>query len=896
MDAVFLFVILIALTIGWLADRSRTQARLRHLEAELDRLLMAERRSAPLKPVAPPAPSVPESRPWQPTAQAQPVEDDVEPDPESDTGVETEAEQPRAAAAPAASLRELYGSAPRAPLPPRPELPLVRWIRAYFTGGNLIVRVGVIVLLFGVAFLLKYAAEHSHVPIEWRLTGVAAGASVLLALGWRWRTVRPGYALALQGGGVAILYLVVFAAFRLFHLLDPGTAFALLILIAVASAVLAVMQDSLAFAMFATGGGFLAPLLAASEHGNHVVLFSYYLLIDGGVVLTAWRKSWQPLNLLAFVGTFGIGAAWGNLRYRPELLASTEPFLLAFFLVFVLIAVLFAVRRAPRFTHYVDGTIVFGTPVVVMGLEAGLLRSIPFALAWCAVGFSAFYLVLAWRLLRVGRAALGLLGEAFLALGVAFATLALPLALEGRWTGASWALEGAAILWVGLRQERRLAVAAGLLLQIAAGFAFAAGDAGWTQEVPLGNVHFIGAALVAGGAFVASLLTGRAPAWLGQSRAAVAGLLLGWGLLWWLFAGVSELDHFVLAPYFPQALVVFLAGSAAALSVASDRLRWEPARVPPLGLIPILWAIAIYTRAESHPSAAGGWWAWPLGLGLAYATLNRRERDARPSILTALHALAFWLVLERVAAELAWQLAHVAQLGPAWSLSAWGLIVALALVALPATVRLLRWPVGAQPRAYLGVGAAGLAVFLWAWVVLAGAGADGNPRPLPYVPLINPLDASEGFAVLALIAWRGRPAASELGLAPAVVAKWVVAMVAAGAFVWLNLVLLRGVHHFAGVAFQLGAFVASTTTQASLSIFWTALALATMLWSARNGVRIAWLAGATLMGIVVAKLFLVDFSQLGTVTRIISFLGVGVLMLVVGYFSPVPPAEPERAE
>ena len=372
--------------------------------------------------------------------------------------------------------------------------------------------------------------------------------------------------------------------------------------------------------------------------------------------------------------------------------------------------------------------------------------------------------------------------------------------------------------------------------------------------------------------------------------------MLGWGLLWWLFAGISELGHFVAPAYFAHAVLAFLAVSAALMSLLSDRLRWDSARVPPLALIPLLWVGAIYTWPDSHPAAAGGWWAWPLAFAFAYATLHRRERAVAPGIATALHALALWLLLERIGTELAWQLGRAAQLGPAWPFAVWGILGALALSFLPGAARLLRWPVGAQPRAYGGVGATGLAIFLWAWIVLGGASADGDPRPLPYLPLVNPLDAAEGFAVLALIAWRRRTAASELGIAPAVAAKWVVAMIAAAAFLWLNLVLLRAVHHFADVPYALGAFSASTTTQASLSIFWTSIALSTMLWSARHGARIAWLAGATLMGVVVAKLFLVDFSQLGTVTRIISFLGVGVLMLVVGYFSPVPPAEPKHSQ
>ena len=102
--------------------------------------------------------------------------------------------------------------------PPSVERPA--WL-SWLLGGNTLVRVGVVILFFGVAFLLKYAYEHTHVPIEVRLTGVATGAIVLLFIGWRLRLTPRGYALALQGGGVGVLYLTVFAAFRLYGLLPP---------------------------------------------------------------------------------------------------------------------------------------------------------------------------------------------------------------------------------------------------------------------------------------------------------------------------------------------------------------------------------------------------------------------------------------------------------------------------------------------------------------------------------------------------------------------------------------------------------------------------------------------------------------------------------------------------
>jgi uncharacterized membrane protein len=107
--------------------------------------------------------------------------------------------------------------------------------------------------------------------------------------------------------------------------------------------------------------------------------------------------------------------------------------------------------------------------------------------------------------------------------------------------------------------------------------------------------------------------------------------------------------------------------------------------------------------------------------------------------------------------------------------------------------------------------------------------------------------------------------------------------------------LLRTMHHWHGVPWRLHALTADTAVQAAVSIFWTMLALGAMLWATRRGLRVLWFCGAVLMGVVVAKLFLVDLVRVGTVARIVSFLVVGGLMLVIGYFSPLPPKDKEAA-
>ena len=257
---------------------------------------------------------------------------------------------------------------------PTPLDPVVAWVRDYFTGGNLVVRTGIIVLFFGVAFLLKFAADHSLLPIELRLAGAALGGAALLIIGWRLRIRQRAYALALQGGGVGLLYLTTFAALRLYDLLPPTLAFTLMVVVAALSAFLAIGQNAMALVALGATGGFLAPVLASTGQGNHVVLFSFYALLDAGIVAIAWFKAWRALNLLAFVFTYAIGTTWGVLRYAPENFSSTEPFLLLFFAMFVTVAVLFALRRAPDLKDYVDGTLVFGTPVMTMLLQSALVR------------------------------------------------------------------------------------------------------------------------------------------------------------------------------------------------------------------------------------------------------------------------------------------------------------------------------------------------------------------------------------------------------------------------------------------------------------------------------------------------------------------------------------------
>ena len=115
-------------------------------------------------------------------------------------------------------------------------------------------------------------------------------------------------------------------------------------------------------------------------------------------------------------------------------------------------------------------------------------------------------------------------------------------------------------------------------------------------------------------------------------------------------------------------------------------------------------------------------------------------------------------------------------------------------------------------------------------------------------------------------------------------------------FLWLNAALLRAVHYSLDTPLEWHAIRHSFIAQASLSIFWTLLGLSIMTVANRRGLRRTWIAGAALMGIVVVKLFLIDLEGTGSIARIASFISVGLLMLLAGYVSPLPPESPEPGE
>ncbi len=853
--------------------------------------------------------------------------------------------------------------------------------KAFFTTGNLVLKIGIIVIFFGVSFLLKYAAQRNMVPIEFRLMGVFAAGLITLFIGWRLRHQPDNrYGLALQGAGLGILYLTVFATTRLYALLPTTLSMGVMLLLVLFSALLALLQDAKSLAIFSITGGFLSPVLISTGSGSHVTLFSYYAILNGGILAIAWFKAWRKLNLLGFAFTFVLSTLWASRYYRPIHFAGVEPFLILFFLFYVTISILFAHRQPVKLKGFIDGPLVFGVPLICFTFQGLLVKEMPFGLALTALGMGLFYATLATLLWR--RAILGLvmLTEAFLAMGVVFGSIAIPMALDARWTSAAWALEGGAMVWVGIRQQRLLARFFGLLLQLGSGMALFISTPyvsfQWLNNNLLSHFPHDGDLRFAvHGLQTASNTAGSHDLWrtldhtlflnpiyIGAFFIAVAGLfssycywifreskgisrrikehrfhflLMIWGVVWWYGAGFFDIIRFLSDQFRCQSLLLFSTISVVLMSAVAIRLGWQILKQVQAIFLPIMVLLVPVTLfdlfGQSHLFNGMGLFVWSAAFGVQYGVLwcfegvwdsrnsdadekgkekqKRFHRQHRPffqrlAMVPYHHMITLWLMMFVISHEGVWvvgQFLPPVDFSPLWADLFWGIIPAGWIWVLTTKgPALFPWPVRKHTDLYLGHGVMMPSLFLVGWFSFMNFN-EGNATPLPYIPLMNPLEISQIFILFVLghVLFNGqviqdrflKSAGLPSSHLPRHVAIWGMAILL---FIWINFLTGRIIHHYADIGFTWHALSRSVIFHAAISILWSITALGITVWATKTHRRSVWLCGATLLGLVVLKLFTVDLSGSRTLARIISFLAVGTLMLIIGYFSPLPPVSREN--
>lgn len=340
-----------------------------------------------------------------------------------------------------------------------------RWLRnnpdlEKFIGENLINKIGIAILVLGIAFFVKYAIDKDWINEVGRVCiGLGAGA-LLAGLAHYLRNSYRSFSSVLAGGGLAVFYFTIAFAFHQYHLMSQTAAFVIMVVITGFAVALALLYDKLELAVIAAAGGFITPFLVSTGEGNYIVLFTYLIILNIGLLALSWFKRWPLINIISLFFTEIIFGGWMIRTLMQNEAIFPYPQALAFATMFYIIflgmnmlhqlrtqkpfrAFDFSILLLITFSYYSAGMILLKHvhSADYQGLFTALMAVLNLGLAW-------FF----FKRENTDRNLLYLL----IGLTLTFITLAAPVQLHGHAITMFWSAEMVLLFWLSQRSGIRL--------------------------------------------------------------------------------------------------------------------------------------------------------------------------------------------------------------------------------------------------------------------------------------------------------------------------------------------------------------------------------------------------------------------------------------------------------
>ena len=884
---------------------------------------------------------------------------------------------------------------------------LIHSMQNWFFGGNLVVRVGVLVLLVGVVLLLRLLSDYIEIPITIKLIGIGIIGLGLAALGLKLAKNRFAYGITLQGAGLAIAYLTTFFAYSVYQVLASVPSFIGLGILSAITIGLAVRQNALPLALLALSGGFFAPILTSSDIGNLVTLFSYYLLLNVTIAVIAHYRTWKMLNLLGVVVTFGLAYYWGATESLSAVIEAQRWSLVSLVALHVLLYLFVVIRYAQQIIAYntlneesftcadsvhnintvdkahrannsyvfpIDTGLLFSVPILAFGLFSVLLEGISNALTITSAVLAVIYLSIGWVFIQRSQR-YALITEGMLALGFGFLALVIPLALNAEWIAFGWSVQGLALVWFGRRSLRAWSVLFGLLLQLlsiamlminvfftikdyptlaltisalsylATMFILRASNspAALDNSLNLPTQQNTTAASMSDSTTTVAQSLGissqAAQQWLTSINSQSIAFNLMWrspilsrfltftAMGWLLYVLVIDFDQWFVSWQLATTALLGLATLTSLIIYQAINYyhSWREIRQFSHGLLLLFYAMLIFQLPQKYEfSYQWTTFHWPIFITLLIGWLvvgqlwlRTWHKEAELKAYDSASWLGAGIIL----------LAEAMHYGLPDSKGVMTILVPVAfmLIGLYVTYRHIqsqkfkdyniepKTPSSAFAPYWFDWHQALLdsaKIFVpmtLGWAIFTNFTYDGVIWGLPYFPLFNLYDVTLWLVVfygLGVYLLRQPHGMQSRNLLSAIPKNDMLLIVLALIGLWIgSSMLVRTLHAFIGTPLWIGGLYdvtggawSSEKVQTGLTILWTLIALVATIIASRYRQRTLWFMGIGLLGVVVLKLVLVDLSQTEAIWRVISFLGAGSLILVIGYLAPLPPAREDLTD
>ncbi|QSB55203.1 DUF2339 domain-containing protein [Acinetobacter calcoaceticus] len=737
--------------------------------------------------------------------------------------------------------------------------------------GNPILRVAVAVLMVGVVLLLRFASEHWQLSLGVKLGFIAIAGGVLTAFGYTLQKKNQLFAVALQGVGLAVIFLTLVFSHHFGVIANLTTASILFTILLVITVFLSLKQQAIYLAILALGMAYAAPLVIPQYRPDVVFLFSYYLVINLAVAAVNFIQPWKILNQIAFFATMFIGGTAIAFYAEPAKFDTLDWILWLHIALFIWLSVRYSQnisrfsareqQEGIRLPPLLDVGLIFSVPVLGFTLHAYLVHESTQALTIGAAVLAGTYAVLTFWI-KKSHPQLSVLAKSFFILAVAFFALIFPLAKGAHWTAIGWVAQGTALIVWGVTERYRLSRYIGVVLVLLSSIALFYQF--WANE----QFPTLSTSIYAIAQFISAfyLLQYNSKEQHYFSASMFSGIFLCLGMYAGAVAGVEIMawQHHGLSPYLMIAILL--------LSIFSVvvhyklRVQWQSLQLILVSLLLLL------IFGEVFSSQVFTMFKWP-------SILQQVTFLIAATLLSVLFIMAQPQTYEsgylKIWGGLSWLALAIVGLAVFPQMP----IVALAFV--PVVYSL--WAYKSHKSALLHQIPVWCLSLLWLLVVSVDI---HSAEYLYFVPLFNLTDflSIAVFAGLLFIIYQ-HAFDQDKSL------EWTfkITTILVGLLVFSS-VVVRGLHHYWATPLWSAAIWTNGVVQLSLTLLWVVLAFILTTFSSRKMIRQLWFVGAALLGIVVLKLILLDLSQSATLTRVISFIGAGGVMLIIAYIAPLPPS------
>lgn len=323
-----------------------------------------------------------------------------------------------------------------------------------FIGENLINKIGIVILVLGIGYLVKYAIDKNWINEIGRVAIGIFSATILIGLAHKLRKGYKAFSSVLIGGGLAILYFTIALAFHTegYPLYQQQTiTFIILVLITIFAVFLAITYNRIEIAILAILGGFGSPFMVSTGEGNYIILFSYLIILNVGMLVLSYFKRWRLVNIVSFALTVLLFGSWlANEMFNDSHIkfAGAMVFATIFYVIFFLMNIIYNLKNKTNFKAadiviLISNTFSYFSFAMIMlhyisdGIYKGLFT----------VLLATFNFAFAYYVHKTNKADKNLF-FLLLALVFTFITLAIPIQLNGNYITMFWAAESVLLLWL----------------------------------------------------------------------------------------------------------------------------------------------------------------------------------------------------------------------------------------------------------------------------------------------------------------------------------------------------------------------------------------------------------------------------------------------------------------